>query len=340
MIKLTSRDDVFDVLSAYVASIAVGVAMELGLFWLLAEHPMDVASVAQALNIPVNRCRYWLQILSGLGLIELDSTGYKPSPVADTDILNTWSRESWAFLARDECERLASVCDPAFQIQQPNLMTRALRLTTQNYVEKMAEDRERARLFTRMLYELHQPLADRLAELLDLNGIYRLIDLGGGSGVISMALLRRYPELSSTIVDVESVCIAGREIAKENSLSDRIHFHGANLMNDEWPGGYDMALYCDVGVYSEALFRKFWATLNRNGRLVIVDYFAPTEGSAPQERLYWTFLDSLADPDVRVTTVASLQEQLMQAGFQPQYENAVLPCGRIVIQADKRDLLL
>jgi predicted O-methyltransferase YrrM len=199
----------------------------------------------------------------------------------------------------------------------------------------MANDPERARRFTRMLYELHQPLAAQLTELLDMTGVHRLMDLGGGSGVVSLALLRQYPHLTSVVVDIENVCMAGREIASEHAAAARITYHAADFVHDELPGGYDMVLQCDVGVYGEALFRKLWAALNQGGRLVIVDHFAPAENVASPARLYWTFLDSLTDPDLGVMTVAKLQNQLTQAGFHLLSEDTVLPGGRLIIQARK-----
>jgi predicted O-methyltransferase YrrM len=333
-VKLTTRDDVSDCLSAYVASAALGTAIELGLFWLLAEQPLDAPGVAQALNIPINRCQYWLQLLHSMGLIEQVSAGYAPSSVARTAILDTYSQESWAFLAQDERERFPSVCDLALHIQEPGSIRTAQGLTTLNYVEKMVNDPERARRFTRMLYELHQPLAAQLTELLDMTGVHRLMDLGGGSGVVSLALLRQYPHLTSVVVDIENVCMAGREIASEHAAAARITYHAADFVHEELPGGYDMVLHCDVGVYSEALFRKLWAALNQGGRLVIVDHFAPAENVASPARLYWTFQDSLADPDLGVMTVAKLQNQLTQAGFHLLSEDT-LPGGRLVIQARK-----
>ena len=118
-------------------------------------------------------------------------------------------------------------------------------------------------------------------------------------------------------------------------LADRITYHAADFVHDELPGGYDMVLHCDVAVYGEAVFRKLWAALNPGGRLVIVDHLAPAEDVASPARLYWTFLDSLADPDAAMMTLARLQAQLMQAGFQLLPESHVLPGGRPVIQARK-----
>jgi predicted O-methyltransferase YrrM len=333
--RLTTTDDVFDCLSAYVASAALGTAIELGLFWLLTEQPLDAPGVAQALNIPIKRCQYWLQLLHSMGLIEQVSAGYAPSSVARTAILDTFSQESWAFLAQEERERFPSFCDLALHIQEPGSIRTAQGLTTLNYVEKMANGPERARRFTRMLYELHQPMANHLTELLDMTSVHRLMDLGGGSGVVSLALLRRYPHLTSTVVDVENVCIAGREIAVEHSLADRITYYAADFVHDELPGGYDMVLHCDVGVYGEALFHKLGAVLNQGGRLVIVDHFAAADDVVSPARLYWTFQDSLVDPDLDVMTVARLQNQLTQAGFHLLSERTVLPGDRLMIQAGK-----
>jgi predicted O-methyltransferase YrrM len=296
---------------------------------------LDAPGVAHALNIPKNRCQYWLQVLHSMGLVEQVSACYVPSTLAHTAILGTYSQQSWAFLAQHEREQFPSVCDLALNIREPGPIRTAQGLTTLSYVEKMAINPERARRFTRMLYELHQLLANQLTEILDMTDVHRLMDLGGGSGIVSLALLDRHPHLTSTVVDIENVCIAGCEIAREHSLANRVTYHAADFVRDELPGGYDMVLQCDVGVYSEALFHKLWAILNQGGRLVIVDHFAPAENVVSPVRLYWTFQDSLADPDLNVTTIAQLQAQLTQAGFHLPSENTVLPGGRLVIQAYK-----
>jgi 16S rRNA G1207 methylase RsmC len=76
-------------------------------------------------------------------------------------------------------------------------------------------------------------------DYLDMTGVNRLLDLGGGSGVVSLALLRQHPHLTSTVVGIANGCSAGREIAQENSLSDRITYQAADFVHDELPGGYD-----------------------------------------------------------------------------------------------------
>lgn len=314
--KPVTTEDVFDLMESYITSAALGAAIELGLFWLLAEQPLNATGVAQALGIPIKRCRYWLQLLSSIGLIERVSNGYAPSSAARTAILEAYSQASWVFLAQEAREGYPAVRDLAVHIREPGSAWAAQGLTPPDYVAQMAESPERARRFTRMLYEIHAPFADMLAESLDMNAVDRLMDLGGGSGIVSLALLRRYPHLTAVVVDIANVCATGREIAVENSMEERITYHPADFRRDEIPSGFDIVLECDVGVHNEPLFRKVRAALNPGGRLVIVDRFAPVQGAAPVSRLHWTFRDSLADPEFTIPTAAEVQTLLREAGFQ------------------------
>lgn len=333
--KPTTTGDVLEVMESYIASAALGAAMELGLFWLLAEQPRDPAGVGEALAIPERRCGYWLEVLGNMGLLVRAGKAYAPSPAARTAILEVYGQESWAFLAQEARERFPAFCDLALRIREVDSSAAPQALTLDDYVTRMEEEPERAGRFTRMLYGMHQPLADELASALDVTGVERLMDLGGGSGVVSLALLRRYPHLTATVVDMADVCEAGREIAMENSMEDRLTYHAADFLQDELPSGFDMVLECDVGVYGEGLFRKLRQALNPRGRLVIVDKLAPAQGVAPPSRLYWAFRDSLQDPEFAMPTVAQIQVQLTQAGLQllPEY---ALSSDWIVIEARKR----
>ncbi len=332
--KPSTTDDVLELMESYIASAALGAAMELGLFWLLAEQPRDAAGVAQALGIPIYRCRYWLDLLSSMGLLEQVSKGYVPSSTARTAILDACSQETWAFLAQEAREHFPAVHDLALHIHEPGSTWTAQGLAHPDYVAQMKKTPERARRFTRMLYEIHQPLADEIAKSLDMTEVERLMDLGGGSGVVSLALLRRHPHLTAVVVDIANVCVAGREIAAENSMEERLTYQAADFLDDELPSEFGMVLECDVGVHSGALFRKLQAALNPGGRLVIVDMLTPAEGVAPPSRLHWAFRDSLEDPDFTIPTVADIQAQLTQVGFQP-LSKYTLSSGWIVIEARK-----
>jgi SAM-dependent methyltransferase len=319
--------------------------MELGVFWLLAEKPLSATNVAQSLNIPLNRCHHWLQLLCKLGLLEDSTEGYAPSIIARKAILNAQSQDTWAFQAREDRDSSLFVRDMALNISKPMSTWQTRNLTPPDYLQRIKEDPSYAARFTRKLYEIHCPLAEQLADMLDLQGVKSLLDLGGGSGVVSFALLRKQHDLTSVVVDVENVCQAGQEIASENKLEKRITYLAADFLQDDLPTGFDMVMLCDVGSFSEILFRRIHDVLNLKGHLVIVDKFAPSRTSAPPSRLLSAFLASLEYPaqSIDFTTTEVAQTRLQQAGFRdfsvssvPHIDNLPWNIDWIMLEARKQ----
>ena len=315
--KPETTEEIVELMDSFILSAALGSAMELGLFWLLAKKPLSASDAAQSLNIPLNRCHHWLQICCKLGLLEDKPEGYAPSNLAREAILNAQTQETWAFHACEARDSALSVQDLALNIRKPMSTWRTRTPTPSDYFQRIQEDPDYATRLTRKLYEIHTPLAEQLADMLDLRGVKSLLDLGGGSGVVSFALLRKQHDLTSVVVDVENVCQIGREIAAKESLEERMTYLTADFLQDDLPTGFDMVMLCDVGTFSEILFGRIYDALNLKGHLVIVDKFAPSRTSAPPSRLPSAFLDSLVSPapSIDFTTAEVVQIRLEQVGF-------------------------
>ncbi len=315
--KPETTQDILELMNGNILSAVLGAAMELGIFWLLADKPLSAPELAQSLNIPLNRCNYCLQILSKLGLLDDNGESFTPSTVAREAILNVQSQDTWAFQAREDRDLSLYVQDLALNISKPMSAWQAWNLSPADYFQQLEEDPIYMARFTRKLYEIHSSFAEQLANMLDLRGVKRLLDLGGGSGIVSFALVRKQPDLTSVVVDVESVCQAGREIASENKLEQRITYLAADFIKGDLPIGFDMVMLCDVGSFSEILFRRIHDALNLKGRLIIVDKFAPSRTSAPPSRLLSAFLNSLESPaqSIDYITTEVVETRLRQAGF-------------------------
>jgi SAM-dependent methyltransferase len=315
--KPKTTEDILELMNGHIFSAALNTAMELGLFWLLADKPLSASGLAERLNIPLNRCYYWLQILCKIGLLEDTSESYVPSAVAREAILNVQSQDTWAFQAREDQDLFLYVQDLASNIGKPMSAWQVQNLTPADYFPPIENDPSYIALFTRKLYQIHSTFAEQLANMLDLQGVKRLLDLGGGSGVVSFALLRKYDKLTSVVVDIESVCQTGRVIATENKLEKRITYLAGDFLKDDLPTGFDMVMLCDVGFSSEILFRRIYDLLNPKGRLVVIDKFAPSRTSAPPSRLLSAFLTSLESPawSIDYITTDVVQARLQQTGF-------------------------
>ena len=313
--RLKSESDIDQLLRAYLPAAALGTALELGLFWQLADKPQSFADVAENNDIPQIRCKHWLEYLLELGLLEKTTDGYLSSPTAREAIIESRSRNTWSLLAEEARERLSVVQDLTLHIHEKGSVWAKLGLTPPDYAAKLDENLDQARQFTRMLYELHQDVAEELAENLDLSDVKRMMDVGGGSGVMSYALLRRYPQLKVVVLDQANVCIAGNEIAAEVGLEDRITFFPGNFLTDELPDGFDLILESDVGIFSENLFKKFWKALNPTGKLVILDYSFETESVNRLQLAGRQLYHSLESQDFSFETINDLKTMLAHAGF-------------------------
>ena len=337
MNKLITKEDITNLLSASVSSFALGAAIETGLLEMLAEKPMSGEEVSQVMNIPGKRGYYWLQLLAELGILEKDSRGYTPSSIMQEVISDPIRLGWWKHVASDEREIIAGVSGLAPYIGADSIWKAQGFAEPFKGYKKLEDEPERARLFTRLLYNYYKDSKNEFTDLIDMTGVKRMMDVGGGSGAVSILLAQKYPDLKSVVVEFENVCVEGRRIVEENQLSDRITFHGANFIKDELPRGFDLVLHYDIGVFGEEQFRKMQQSLNPGGRIVVVFHFPPEENIAPTRYLGWAFRDSLNDPDFGFPTVPQLQAQLVQAGFRILLGEHVFPKGQTVIQAQKVD---
>lgn len=313
--KPSTPVDVLMLLGSYVDAAALGVALELGLFWRLAERPESAASLAQALDTPANRCVSWLEVLADLGLLDRRDGGYVASPAARAAILDAYSSETWALLAQEAREAYPAGRDLARHIGDRGSVWSAQGLTPPDYIAQMTASPERARRFTRMLFELHQGLAEEVAAALDMTGVRRLMDLGGGSGVVSRALLRRHPDLTAVLVDIPNVCAAAREIPADPAIAERMAYASVDLLQDRLPAGFDVVLECDVGIYTAALFGKVRAALRPGGRLVIIEELSQPDCPPSARQLRHVLWATLRDPDSTLPSVADVERRLGEAGF-------------------------
>ena len=322
---------------AYYDSLALNTALELGLFWQLDAAPQPVEQIAATLGMPVRRCRSWLELLVGLGYLECQDGQYAPTATARSAILEAFAGETWRNLAEEERRRYPFGVDLALHVGHPLAVWAGQNRMPYNYLEAIAGDPAYAQRFTRMLYDLHRALAGDIAAALDMRGVTRLMDLGGGSGVVARALLARHPALLAVVIDHPNVCVVGRSLAEGVAESGRISFVAADFLTDDLPAGFDMALECDVGVYSEALLGKIWRALNPGGRLVIVDEFdSPSRPATLLQRRH-AFFRAMTTPescDPFRPSLRKIQSLLARTGFQLSVEQT-LSDGMIMIQGRK-----
>lgn len=336
--KIETAMDVDFLMYVHFPSAALTVALERGLFWRFDDRSQSIEALAGSLGISPGICRNWLRLLESLGLLKEVEGGYALSAAAQTAIIQSREAGTWSELARELRKKWPddlAIVDRLFDMGPIQHQKENSPGQLSDYVQAMADDPEQARSFTYMLYDLHQPLADDVARQLELTAAARLLDIGGGSGVVSLALLSKHPELTATVVDIPNVCAVGRQIADRTPEAGRITYHPANYRLDEFPGRFDLILACDIMGYDQKLIDKVAASLEVGGRFVIVDRWFEERRAWSVGQTAYLLRRSLEDPDFSMPSMAQLYSRLRSAGLEP-FSREEIPYGRWqMIQARK-----
>ena len=86
----------------------------------------------------------------------------------------------------------------------------------------LGDDKEKTRAFVLAMHERAQGIGSVLPHGVDFTGRQRLLDVGGGPGTYSVALVPQTPGLTSTVLDRPGVLEVTREIVEPAGFADRV----------------------------------------------------------------------------------------------------------------------
>ena len=183
------------------------------------------------------------------------------------------------------------------------------------------ESTESARHFTLALAGRARNVAPVLARNYPLNGARRLLDVGGGTGIYSIAYLQSQPDLRAVVWDRPEVLAVARELAQEQGVSDRLECLSGDMFADPVPTDCDVVLLSNIlhdwdVPECQALVNRLSTALPPQGRLLVHDVFLDDDLSGPLPiALYSASLFSLTEG--RAYSGAEYREWLTNAGLEP-----------------------
>jgi cyclopropane fatty-acyl-phospholipid synthase-like methyltransferase len=82
----------------------------------------------------------------------------------------------------------------------------------------------------------------KLADVIDFSKTRHLVDVGGGSGAMAIALCGRCPGMRATVVDLPQVVPVARAYVESSGLRDRIDVQSGDVLQTALEGAYDAAV--------------------------------------------------------------------------------------------------
>jgi cyclopropane fatty-acyl-phospholipid synthase-like methyltransferase len=317
-----------DIQTAFMASRCVVAAERLKLFRKLGDNELTMTEIGRLTGIKGWRRKAFLAVLVGLGLLAQKGDKYRNTALTKKYFIKERSPH-WTDVYSGECvqEYLA------YTVLEESLTTgrdykSIMGIKRKYYTDLMKDDKAFADGFTRMLFHYHQPDAKALARTLNLKPYQRVLDVAGGSGVMSMALIKKFPHLKATILDVAPVCRVTKKIIREQGYSGKIKTLVGD-MNDDFPSGYDVIMFCDAACISDKLLKRVYKSLPDGGLLVLTDYYSSDNLTDPFIRLLW----QLRSENFWLLTKKEAVKILRRSAFKslhygPLYKDAYLFTGR------------
>jgi ubiquinone/menaquinone biosynthesis C-methylase UbiE len=183
------------------------------------------------------------------------------------------------------------------------------------------ERTELARHFTLALCGRAKNVAPILAERMPIESARMLLDVGGGTGIYSIAYLRQHPDLRAIVLDRPEVLKIAAEFATQYGVTDRIEFLAADMFADTLPAA-DVILLSNIlhdwdVPECQSLVTNCATALTPQGKLVIHDVLLNDALDGPLPiALYSAALFTLTEG--RAYSAAEFRDWLASAGLQPQ----------------------
>jgi len=192
------------------------------------------------------------------------------------------------------------------------------------------EEEASARRLTLALAGRAKNVAPVLAERLSFDG-GTLLDVGGGSGIYSIACLRRNPQLHAIVFDRQEVLKVASEFAVQYGVADRLHLVPGDMFADPIPSADRILLSNILHDWDEPecqeLVSRCAAALPGGGQLIVHDVFLNDNHDGPLPvALYSAALFTLTEG--RAYSAAEFKTWLKNAGLVPgEIQPTLIHCG-------------
>ncbi|MGQ0604523.1 MAG: methyltransferase [Anaerolineales bacterium] len=328
------RQNVLETLRGYRTAQTLITCAELSVFEALADGPCTVTELAAELQATTRGLSLLLDAAVGIGLLEKINERYANTPLAEACLVKDGPYYLGHFVKREGAfyRRWSHLTAAVKTGQRPEENTRD------------EEPEDWVRDFELALYSLARAIAPLVAEALALpeGRPLRVLDVGGGHGGYSLALARRYPNVTATVFELPRVVPIAHEIVANEGLAERVNVQEGDFQREALGHGYDVALVFGV-LNGEAperrttLIQKVFNALNPGGRIVVREFLLNADRAGPPEAALFALQMLLATEAGGLSTMDELTDWLYSAGFRPP-QTVSLPAwtgSSLIIVAEK-----
>ena len=262
---------------------AISVAARLGLADLLKDGAKSADELAQATGTQARPLYRLLRALASVGIFAEDDAGrFKLTPLAEPLRSNTPDslRDFSIFIGADWHWRAWGDLFGSVQSGQPAFE----RIYGKAYFDYLGENAGPAQVFNDAMTSLSTAASAAVVDGYDFAGINKLVDVGGGHGMLLSSILEKYPQMSGILIDAPSVIKGTKEAIEARGLSGRCDAVGGDFFASVPAGGDAYIMKHIIHDWNDERASTILQCCHRQmppeGRLLVVEIVIP-EGNAP-----------------------------------------------------------
>ena len=157
-----------------------------------------------------------------------------------------------------------------------------------------------------------------VSELPEFPSFRRMLDLGGGPGVIGMTIVAAHPEMEGVIFDQPAVVRVAESVIKEQEMEDRMTVIGGDYVQDSIGEGYDLVWASSTLNFAkddmDLIVKKIYDALNPGGVFVSLSDGLTNEGTKPRDMALGMVSTALMGFDMGLTQ-GFIAESMLRVGF-------------------------
>ncbi|MCY4590865.1 MAG: methyltransferase [Alphaproteobacteria bacterium] len=320
-----TAEDVSRLAFGFMASKALFAALHVDIFTQLADGPKTAQALAAKASVPANRITTLMTALTAIGLVGREEESYLNAPGA-TAFLVRGARYDFGDYLRYQIDRQMY----PFLTQLNEVMDGSLDPEAVDSYQHWMSDPDQAMLYSEAQHAGSLGPGRTLARLVDLSGCHNLLDVGGGTGAMTIRLLETFPDLVSTIIDFPNVAEIGWRFITEAGMVDRVRYIPADALAAEWPTEQDAILmsYLFSGIPGSELPRmvqQAYDCLSPGGHFIVHDFMVEDDRTGPPMAALWQLQHMAFTPEARSVTPGWLKSRMQEVGFAVPHDEEMVP---------------
>lgn len=286
-------------------------ANKLDLFTKLSGKSLSAQELAKTLEANTRAIEVLCNALTALGFLIKENNTYKNSPKSEEFLV-----KGHPFYIGDNLRHQAHLWHRWSRLEEV-IKTGKPVPRTQGSVE---QNKRQTREFTRAMANIGQLTARQVVEGLDLSGIKKIIDIGGGPGIYAMEFVKKNPDIQAVIFDLPEVIPFTEEFIRNFEWTDRLLAKAGDYYVDDFGSDYDLAflsniIHCISLKDVIFLFKKVWQPLQPKGRLVVKDFFVNENRTGPLFATQFAINMLLSTDQGNTYTFSEIKQAFVESGF-------------------------